>query len=87
MEIGDYMEKLVVFTKQENIEHFAQSILHVQTVLLISQCKCLPRPHIVTWPSKSEMDIFSEATSTYRKAMSLLKQVRSKAVQCNAVVK
>ncbi|PNF23528.1 hypothetical protein B7P43_G05592 [Cryptotermes secundus] len=76
MEIGDYMEKLVVFTKQENIEHFAQSILHVQTVFLISQCKCLPRPHIVTWPSKSEMDIFSEATSTYRKAMSLLKQVR-----------
>jgi hypothetical protein len=86
MEISDYVEKLVMFTKQENIEHFAQSILHVQTVLLISQCKCLPRPHIVKWPSKSEKDVFSEATCTYRKAMSLLKQVRSKAVQYNAIV-
>jgi hypothetical protein len=86
MEIGAYVEKLVVFTKQENIEHFAQSILHVQTVLLISQCKCLPRPHVITWPSKSEKDVFSEATCTYRKAMSLLKQVRSKAVQYNAIL-
>jgi hypothetical protein len=79
-EIGGYVEKLVVFTKQEDIEHFAQSILHVQTLLLISQCKRLPHSHVVTWPSKSDKDVFSEATCTYRKAMSLLKQIRSKAV-------
>jgi hypothetical protein len=81
------VEKLVVFTKQEKIQHFAQSILHVQTGLLISQCKCLPHPHIVTWPSKNDKDVFSEATRTYGNAMSLLKQVRSKSAKYYAISK
>jgi hypothetical protein len=87
MEVGDCVEKLVVFTKREKIQHFAQSILHVQTALLICQCKCLPYPNIVTWPSKNEKDVLSEATRTYGNAMSLLKQVRSKATQYNLILK
>ena len=87
MKIGDCIEKLVVFTKREKLQHFAQSILHVQTKLLIVQCKCLPRPHIVTWPSKNEKDIFSEAIQTYGTAMYLLKQVKSKPAEYNANIK
>jgi hypothetical protein len=87
MKIGDCIEKLVVFTKREKIQHFAQSILHVQTKLLISQCKCLPQPHIITWPSKNEKDVFSEAIETYGNAMSLLKQIKSKPAECYANVK
>jgi hypothetical protein len=87
MELGDCIEKLVVFTKQEKIQHFGQSILHVQTNLLISQCKCLPRPHIITWPSKNEKDVFNEARSTYGRAMHLLKQEKSKPAEYNGNLK
>jgi hypothetical protein len=87
MEAGDCVEKLVVFTKRENIQHFSQSILHVQTALLICECKCLPYPNTVTWPSKNEKDIMSEATRTYGNAMSLLKQVKSKTTLYNDIVK
>jgi len=78
MELGDCIEKLVVFTKREKIQHLGQCILHVQTKLLISQCKCMPQPHIITWPSKNEKDVFNEASRTYGRAMYLLKQVKSK---------
>lgn len=86
-EVGYCVEKLVVFTKRENIQHFAQSILHVQTALLICQCKCLPYPNTVTWPSKTEKDVLCEATRMYGNAMSLLKQVKSKAIHYNVIVK
>lgn len=83
MELGDCIEKLVAFTKREKLKHLEQCILHVQTKLLISQCKCLPQPHIITWPSKNEKDVFSEASRTYGRAMYLLKQVKSKPAQYN----
>jgi hypothetical protein len=83
MKLGECIEKLVVFTKREKIKHLGQCILHVQTRLLISQCKCLPQPHIATWPSKNEMDVFNEASRTYSRAMYLLKQVKSKPAQYN----
>ncbi|KDR18757.1 hypothetical protein L798_06435 [Zootermopsis nevadensis] len=76
VEVGDCLEKLVAFTKRENIQHFTQSILYVQTALLICQCMCVPYPDIVTWPSKSDRDVMNEATRTYGNAMSLLKQVK-----------
>jgi hypothetical protein len=87
VKIGECIEKLLVFTNREKIQHFAQSILHVQTKLLISQCKCLPQPYVITWPSKNEKDVFSEAIQTYGSAMSLLKQVKSKPAECNVSVK
>jgi len=87
MKLGDCIEKLVLFTKRENVQHFGQCILHVQTNLLISQCKCLPRPHTITWPSKNEEDVFNEASRTYRRAMYLLKQVKSKPAEYNGNLK
>ena len=87
MKLGECIEKLVVFTKREKIKHFRQSILHVQTKLLISQCKCLPQAHVITWPSKNEKDLFSEAIQTYCNALSLLKQVKSKPAEYNGNLK
>jgi hypothetical protein len=65
------------------MKHLEQGILHVRTKLLISQCKCLPQPHIITWPSKKEEDVFHEATRTYGRALYLLKQVKSKPAEYN----
>jgi len=87
MMLGDYVEKLVVFTEREKLKDLGHCILHVQTKLLISQCKCLPQPHNITWPSKNEKDIFNEASRAYGRAMHLLKQVKSKPAEYNGNLK
>jgi len=87
MKLGDCIEKLVVFTKREKLKDLGQYILHVQTKFLISQCKCLPQLHSITWPSKNEKDVFNEASRTYGRAMYLLKQVKSKPAEYNGNLK
>ncbi|XP_069679474.1 uncharacterized protein [Periplaneta americana] len=73
-EIEEYLKRLIEYTKQEELEHFSQSVLHVRVRLLIAQCMLLPRPHTITLPNRKSA--FNEAILTYSSALYLLKQMR-----------
>ncbi|KAJ4441506.1 hypothetical protein ANN_11362 [Periplaneta americana] len=72
--IEEHLKRLIEYTKQEKLEHFSQSVLHVRVRLLIVQCMLLPRPHTITLPDRKSA--LNEASLTYSNALYLLKQIK-----------